>query len=452
MRLAIVLAVLVTLVRLINLLETPVFGDEGLYCYLGYQINQLPAKQSIDLVLNFWKDAPLLPLLNAAALKLSPFVPPLWICRAAVTITAGLGSIILFSLGGWWAGLFYLLNPFNFFLDRTILMEPVLNTVMLAFIAVALAAMKRGTKLLLILSAFSTGLLLAAKQTGMLVLPIPLVWALLKRRQFPYLKQVSAVIVITAMGMIGLALTTTKLWDTAAMHTTTVLSLPRLKTNLWLIGNWLIQYWTWWVTPMIILGWRWKWILTVAYFILTFALFGWTLFPRYLLIVVPFVALLAGQAAKNPVGKTLLIILLVIFVNRDITILFEPERARLARETRYQFFEDWGSGRGTKFALEWLDVQQLAPQTILLVPQDIQGLWIISQLSFTPEINLVTNFYTNDYNLIAQIEANRDKIIFLVATTQQNQWIKLAKDRYELTRLLATHGDNRYSITIDRIN
>ncbi len=428
------------------------FGDEGLYCYLGYQINQLPPQDSFNLVVNFWKDAPLLPVLNAAALKLFPHLPPLWTCRAVVTVTAGLGAVILFSLGGWWAGLFYLLNPFSFFLDRTILMEPVLNTAMLAFIAAALAAMKRGTKLLLILAAFSTGLLLAAKQTGVLVLPIPLVWALLKRRQFPYLKPVNAVIVITAMGMIGLALTTTKLWDTAAMHATTAISLVRIKVNLWLMANWLVQYWSWWIIPMIILGWRWKWVVIITYFIATFALLGWTLFPRYLLIVVPFVALLAGQAAKNLVGKTLLIILLMIFVRRDITILLQPDRAQLARETRYQFFEDWGSGLGTKNAITWLEQQTLSPDTLLLVPQDIQGLWIMSQLSFAPQINLATNFYTNDNSLLNQIETYQNRPILLIATAHHSQLVNLVKQKYVSNRLLTTNGDNRNSVTIDVIS
>lgn len=403
-------------------------------------------------MVNFWKDAPLLPVLNAAALKLFPFVPPLWICRAAVTITAGLGTVILFSLGGWWATLFYIFNPFSFFLDRTILMEPVLNTTLLLFLTISLWAMKRGTKISLASTAITTILMLVAKQTGILVLPLPLVWALLERRQFPYLKQVSAVIVITAMGMIGLALTTTKLWDTAAMHATTAISIARIKVNLWLMANWLIQYWSWWVVPVIILGWRWRWLLTLAYFILVFAAVGWTLFPRYLLIVVPFVALLAGQAAKNSVGKTLLITLLVIFVNRDITILFEPERARLARETHYQFFEDWGSGSSTKVALEWLNDQKLNPKTVLLVPQDIQGLWTMSQLSFAPEVNLATKFYTNDKNLIGQIQPSRDRPVFLVATAHHRQLLNLVNQIYTTERLLATHGDNRDSVTIDKIS
>ena len=423
--------------RFINLLKVPVFGDEGLYCYLGYQINHLSPPDSINLIVNFWKDAPLLPLLNAVALKLFPLAPPLWTCRAAVTAISGMGAIILFSLGGWWAFFFYLLNPFSFFLDRTILMEPVLNATILAFMAATLAAMKRSTKLSLTLAAFSTGLVLTAKQTGILVLPIPLVWALLERHKFPHLKRVSAIIAITAAGLIGLALTTTQLWDTAAMHTTTVLSLPRLKTNLWLIGSWLIQYWTWWVTPVIILGWRWKWILTVAYFILTFVLFGWTLFPRYLLIVVPFVALLAGHASRNALGKALLIILLVIFVKRDLTILFQPDKAHLAKETRYQFFEDWGSGLGTKAALEWLKNQKFAPQTVLLIPQDIQGLWVMSQLSFTPDLNLDTYFYTND-QLINQSG-------LLVATSHQS--IPTGT-----VRLMTTNADNRNSVTIYQLS
>lgn len=433
-------------------MRTPVFGDEGLYCYLGYQINHLPVKDSANLVLNTWKDAPLLPVINAVALKLFPSFAPLWTCRAVVTIISGLGATGVFWLGGWWAAGFYLFNPFSFFLDRTILMEPVLNTTLLLFLAISLWAMKRGTKISLASTAITTILMLIAKQTGVLVLPLPLVWALFQRHKFPYLKQASAVIVITAAGMIGLALTTTKLWDTAAMHTTTAISLVRIKANLWLMANWLIQYWSWWIIPVIILGWRWKWVLTAAYLILVFATVGWTLFPRYLLIVVPFVALLAGQAAKNPVGKALLITLLVIFVRRDMTILFEPERAHLAQETSYQFFQDWGSGLGTKTALDWLKDQQFNSQTVLLVPQDIQGLWVMSQLSFAPQLNLSTKFYTTDASLLNQIEAYRNRPILLIATAHHGQLVNLIKQKYVTNRLLATNGDNRNSVTIDAIS
>ncbi len=433
-------------------MRTPVFGDEGLYCYLGYQINRLPVKDSSNLVLNIWKDAPLLPVINAVALRLFPSPAPLWTCRAAVTIAAGLGAVTLFGIGGWGAMLFYLLNPFNFFLDRTVLMEPVLNTAMLGFLSMSLLAMRRGTRKLMILTGLTTALVLTAKQTGILVLPIPFIIALLRRKRFPYFKQVLVTTVVVASGLIWLALRTTRLWDTAAMHTTTTVSILRIKNNLGLMGKWLIQYWSWWVIPVVILGWRSRWALMATYFVLVFATLGWSLFPRYLLIVVPFVALIAGQAAKNLAGKIMFTILLVIFVRRDVTILLQPDKARLALETRYQFFEDWGSGLGTKVAVEWLRGQELSGSTVLLVPQDIQGLWVMSQLSFAPQINLATNFYTNDKSLIDQIEAYDNKPILLVATAHHWQLVNLVKQKYTLQRLLATHGDNRNSVTIDKIN
>jgi hypothetical protein len=435
MRAAVLIVLAVTLVRLINLLKTPVFGDEGLYCYLGYQINHLPPKDSTNLILNVWKDAPLLPVLNAAALKLFPGLPPLWVCRAAVTTVSSIGALIIFGLGGWWATLFYLLNPFSFFLDRTILMEPVLNTMMLVYIWLSLKAIASRKFAPSLLAGAAAIVMLMAKQTGILALPIPAILAWANKQKLVGIKNWVITIIIASLLTVLAALQLTKLADTAAMHTTTVLSLSHIKTNLWLIGNWLIQYWTWWVIPVIILGWRWKWALTVAYFILTFTLFGWTLFPRYLLIIVPFVSL--SIVPKNMLSKGLLILLLAIFVRRDITILLVPDKAVIAKETRYQFFEDWGSGSGTKIALEWLQAQKFSPQTILLVPQDIQGLWVMSQKSFTPDLNLDTYFYTND-QLISQSA-------LLVATS--HQLIPAGT-----VRLMTTNADNRNSVTIYQLN
>ena len=211
------------------------------------------------------------------------------------------------------------------------------------------------------------------------------------------------------------------------------------------------------VPVMLVGGWqivkRKRWDLAIIPVMLVggFAVLGWTLFPRYLLIVVPFAALVAGQAARSLGGKVLLVILLVIFIKRDIIILLQPDKAQLARETQYQFWEDWGSGRGTKAALEWLKKQELQPETVLLVPQDILGLWLMSQLSFAPEFNTATKFYTNGHNLIDQIEANRNKPILLVATAHHSQLVNQVKQIYSWQRLLATNGDNRNSVTIEAL-
>ena len=408
--------------------------------------------QSANLVLNFWKDAPLLPVANAMALSFFPSPAPLWTCRAAVTLISGIGAIILFNMGGWWALIFYLLNPFSFFLDRTVLMEPVLNTAVLGFMSMSLWAMKRATKKALMLTGIATVLMLSAKQTAILVLPIPLMFAWFNKSKYRHWKEAAVVIGATGLIMVGLAVKFTLLWDTAAMHMNVSLDWLRIKTNVWLMANWLIAYWTWLMVPVIILGWRSKWLLVIAYFMSIFAAVGWTLFPRYLLVIVPFVSLIAGQAAKNTVGKFLLLGLLAIFVRRDITILLAPEKAVIARETRYQFFEDWGSGAGTKMALGWLGQQQLDLKTVLFVPQDIQGLWVMSTLSFAPQLNLSTKFYTTDANLLNQVEANQHRPIFLIATTHHGQLVNLVKQKYMSNRLFTTNGDNRNSVTIDTIN
>jgi len=113
-----------------------------------------------------WKDAPLLPVLNGLALFI-PGLSPIFACRGTVVVMAAIGALFLWGITrNWWVLIFYLLNPFNFFIDRTSLMESVFVTMVLFYLWTVL----RGKKFL---SIAAVGLLFAAKQSALIALPFP---------------------------------------------------------------------------------------------------------------------------------------------------------------------------------------------------------------------------------------------------------------------------------------
>ena len=108
MKRALFLVVLVAAIKLLFLDRTPFFGDEGLYCYLGYQMQQgwgVFWRETIFV----WKDAPLLPILNGWAL-LIPGLSPIFACRGTVVVMAAIGALFLWGITrNWWVLIFYIL-------------------------------------------------------------------------------------------------------------------------------------------------------------------------------------------------------------------------------------------------------------------------------------------------------------------------------------------------------
>ncbi len=466
------LIVAITVLKFWGLLVLPIFVDEGLYCFLGYQTKNLGVINSWNLIVNSWKLAPFLPFLNNWGLKIFSTLPPIFVCRGIVILISGLGAWWLWLVSRYvtqdfriqiGAVLFYLINPLSFFMDRTNLMEPVFNAVALFYIYLICRTLHRFSVKNLWLIFGALLLVLLTKQSAILVLPMPFILTWSKDIKHAWIKLALFTLVFGLTSVLLLKFFT-PIWQTAAIHMATNLEITnlwlRLKTNLWLIINWLIAYFTWLIIPLSILG-GWElirqrkigWLLAPIMIITAFSLFGWTLFPRYLLIIVPFLAVIIGWALYRKLGIVLGIILLIVFLSRDTDILFRPIVAKIAQEDHFQFFTDWTSGAGIKLALKYLTTEYANQPISLLLPQDLTGTWVISKLSFIPRQIWEEQFYASQEQVMKLTkEALGKKIpVILVTTTHHQSLTEMFREFYKTQLIFTSNGLESNSVILERI-
>ena len=275
---------------------------------------------------------------------------------------AGLGAaLILAKLAGKWIGLragiaaFILMTvlPFSVFYDRTILFE----STTLFFMSLSL------------IFPLATGLAILTKQTGWLILPLVIVFGRgsFGKRLVKVVISVFGVAVVWSLAVGGPG----SIAETILGKTTAPISAAAdFKSNFLRSKLWLGDYLTWPVILMSIFGgaaalieaFRQKKITPLL------AITAWTLgiflfvtktavifYPRYLYPIVLGVVLLAAKGWFE-FGKRLGIIgwilvgLLILVPGTAISgrIILTPESANIPREDRFQFFEDWTGGVGSK--------------------------------------------------------------------------------------------------------
>ncbi|MBI4215480.1 MAG: glycosyltransferase [Parcubacteria group bacterium] len=275
---------------------------------------------------------------------------------------SGLGTaLILAKLAGKWIGrgadipAFMLMTvlPFSVFYDRTILFES--TTLFFMVLALVFPA--------------ATGLAVLTKQTGWLVLPLVAVIGQgdLRKR---WLKIGAGILTAIAvwylvMGNLDLVLGTV-LAKTAAP----ISASADFKSNFLRSKLWLEDYLTWpviWmsilggaaalvealrrkkITPLLVIA---TWTLGIFLFINKTAVI---FYPRYLYPMVLGVVLLVTREwfefGKRLGLKGWILVGLVMLAPgmvRSGMIVLTPESAKIPREDRFQFFEDWTSGVGSE--------------------------------------------------------------------------------------------------------
>ena len=273
----------------------------------------------------------------------------------------GLGTALIISkLAGKWISrqaaipAFILLSvlPFSLFYDRTILFE----SVTLFFMVLALVFPA------------ATGLAVLTKQTGWLILPLVLAMGKggLKDRAAKISISILAVIAVwyLAAGS-NFSIVGTMIGKTASP----VSALANFKNNLLRSKLWLIDYLTWPVIWLSILGGISAVIETIRKKRVTPILIvaGWSLgiflfinktavifYPRYLYSIVLGVVLLAAKGwdiirirwPNKIVLSGLFMLILLPGTISDWKIMVIPQKAEIPKEDGFQFFEDWTSGIG----------------------------------------------------------------------------------------------------------
>ena len=332
--------------RFYNLENLPLFSDEG---YAVARVWEL--KNTGDLLgmvkyttqpIFIWLIAlfQLLPLDNVISGRL-------------VSGIFGLGTALIISkLAGKWINshaeipAFILMSvlPFSMFYDRTILFE----SVTLFFMVLAL------------IFPMATGLAVLTKQTGWLILPAVLA---LGRGSF----RGRSIKILISILMVSVV------WYFAAGNfgSVSISAHANFKNNLLRSMLWLIDYLTWpviWlsvlgglaalvgaikqkkITPILIVT---GWVLGIFLFINKTAVI---FYPRYLYSTLLGVVLLSANGweiirsreLNKIVLSGLFVLILLPGIISDWKIIVTPEKANIPLEDRFQFFEDWTSGVGSK--------------------------------------------------------------------------------------------------------
>ena len=461
--------VIVTLFRLFNLKSTPLFGDEALYCNLGVEFSKGDLAGAWNLTVNDWKVAPLLSTLQGLVLAITPSSDPVILCRGVSVFAGSITAVLIFLLSRELtknksvqlaALMFALLNPFNFFSDRTSLQEPLVTMfiVLMVFLMVRVEREKSYSQIfLLIVSLF---LAFLSKLSAFIALPSLLLIAFSRAKR----TRGKLVLTLTVVSVIFYfwSIQYTNLWETVGYHTSADLDIGvlvrRLRGNLHLTLNWYQQYLSPWFFLVVGLGsWRvfktkkFMWIFVPALIIGGYSLTTVGYFPRYLLLSLPFLALLVGFAAETKLGMVIVMIMILSYLRNDWKIVMQPTVANLAKEDRYQFYEDWTSGLGMEAALNFLDKEGRYNQ-IILPPGTGKSTFQLLYQSFKPGLKLVIHLVNSEEDLRKLLSLLDLGKTVVVTKPHLQSLINGVRNDFLVESVFASNEDRRNSVLILRLS
>ncbi|MBI2309872.1 hypothetical protein HYU89_03150 [Candidatus Collierbacteria bacterium] len=342
--------------RFYNLGNLPLFSDEGYAVARAWELKN--TGELLGMVK--YTTQPVF-IWIVALFQLLPFSAV--IDGRLVSGIAGLGTaLILAKLAEKWidsnaeipAFILMTILPFSVFYDRTILFE----SATLFFMVLGLVFPA------------ATGLAVLIKQTGWLILPAVLTLGRgsLKGRAIKVLISILMVLVVWYLAVGSYNLVTETIFGKTAAPISVH---ANFKNNLLRSMLWLIDYLTWpviWlsalggfaavfeairqkkITPILIVA---GWALGIFLFINKTAVI---FYPRYLYSSLLGIVLLAVNGWEkiqnrgfNKIALSGLSVLIMLpgFIS-SWKIIVTPEKADIPREDRFQFFEDWTSGVGSK--------------------------------------------------------------------------------------------------------
>lgn len=447
---------------------TPLFGDEALYCYLGYRLYSNPFLQAFDITVNHWKDAPGLPLMNAINFGIFGQSYPIQTCRFVSVVASFVAGVVFLQLVRlftsnkrvWFASLaFFLLNPFSFFFDRTSLMDAPLVSFVLLFFYFSLIFFKKGKVIYLLLALVSFVFMFFTKFNSLLVLPVIFSFPLLQPQRYRFRRSYYVLVLAALSIVVWMTAYFTKTWETVFYHINDSRNLfsvlSKIAQNIRLITSWYAQVLTPLALVLIFFGFisafakkLYSLAFTLPFLVLFYAVVSQNLFPRYFLFTLPFIAILIGFAVRSRWGMLGFLVLMLTFIWGDFQIIFNPYKAPLAHETRYQFFTDWSSGIGAKKAVEYFSKQSKYKPFKVLVPIDLQGLFSMTKLAYVPESVFTYLFFPDKNTMIQLLENYSDSNIFIVSTPSHNWVLEAIMEIDYIQKLYKTNGNERNSIFI----
>lgn len=465
----IIIILLTTFLKASYLDLTPLFGDEALYCHLGYLLATKPFIPALDYAVNHWKDAPGLLLADALSLRLLPFLSPILACRLVPVFFSMLSAFVLYAIVQLLIPdkrvhlltiLFYLFNPFNFFFDRTNLMDVPLVFYSLLFFYLSLSYLKGGSRKKLIFLSVSFIFMVLTKFNAFLMIPPVFIFLVLWLKRFRYAKTYLLTILFISMIIVFLTFFLTQIWETVFYHTSKSFSLSdiflRPLFTMKLMLSWYRQFLTPWGLLLILVGIHYGFrlrlsaiVFTLLWFLLFYAVVSETIFPRYLLMTLPFMALLVGLNAPKKFLLAISLILLVFYFTNDVKILANPKEASLATEVHYEYFDDWSSGAGMKMLIYYLE-QTPKERSVILIPSDYEGLWYITKRSYAPLLTISEEIFSKEDIDVNLNKHAKEKI--LIIATPYHDWIEKNLESRRKNLIFASNGFQRNSILLYEVS
>ena len=375
--------------RLTNLTQWPIFVDEAIYLRWA-QIAQNDAN---------WRFISLVdgkqPLFVWLTMVMMEAVADPLVAGRLVSVLAGLASMLIIGILGWvlfrsrrlafLASLLYLVFPFALVYDRMALMDGLVGTwtLLSLLLAVLLVKYRRLDVALLLGAALGGGIL--TKSSGFLniyFLPLTLLifdWQSQRRwRRLVKWAGLALLAVIISQVIYSVLRLSPFFHIIEQKNAFFVHPLSEwlehpfdfLRSNFRGLLNWLISYLTWPVFALAVGSFGldkkqfWPKALLFLWFLAPFSaltLFGKTLYPRFIFFMSLPLLLLAAWSLEtitrrlknNRLSILIGLLFFILPLRLDFQVLFQPEKAAIARSDQDQYIRSWPAGYGVKEIVAW---------------------------------------------------------------------------------------------------
>ncbi len=403
---------LLVVIRFINLLSIPIFGDEALYLWLADEFKHNPSTylKSINygvFPLTIWTYA----FFETITGNL---INPLLLGRTLQVLfdifTAGFIFLIgkkLFSIKeGLISAVIYLSLPLTFFHSRFALLEPLTSLFLTAGIYFSLCLIKSENTLknilltsILITLAFFTKALAVVSYIAILLTPILSIKRNLSKVLWYSSLKITLVFIVTSIFMALFYLPISQEFTSkfvSSNNGSLESTLIQLKLNLWRTYWWGKVYLTLPITLLTITGaffiflkkelrlvWLYTWLIISTVLECVFAA---NFFPRHLFMLASPISLICSYFISRILKENLRLITLTIFLflipslKINFQIITNPKNAPIALEDKQQLYEDWTSGEGLKEVAQKLKSYSTNQKILVFVEDDPNLIWSLPTL------------------------------------------------------------------------
>lgn len=403
------------LTRLVAILTLPIFIDEAFYLALSRQIYFGQASLLVSLThglppLYIW----------VLTLLVAPFpFDPLLLGRILSVFFSLLTLILIMRIAqenfsdraAFFGGLVYIFLPFSLVYDRLSLQDPLLQ--LFGTFVLFLIFKKSGSIWHELLIGLILGLAILTKSSAyfyLLLLP-----TILCIKKFKYIKRLLLITILSILiaSILYIFPEARKISNLNSLFIASPVELLAnpfrfLIPNLTQSVRWVLFYWGLGFIFLIFLGLVFstffenrKYVLVGIWFSLPFFLENLVakiFFPRHFFFTTSFLAIFLGitidilfKRIKNKIVLILgLLLIFIPLITTDINILGDIKEVDFPEIERWQFFEGWPAGYGTKEAIKFIH-SQIENEKIEIIVEKYGLLYYVSYTYLAPHPNLIVS-------------------------------------------------------------